>query len=115
MLCMNRRYSSDLDGAEWEYVQQHIPSESSRGRPRPHPLREMLHAIFYVLRTSWRPLLFTSSLSMPLKLCSIMFEAIVLKVLGRSCFEPFTEQNAQGKEEIPTQRGWDSRGQELAQ
>ena len=31
-------------------MQQHLPSEPSRGRPRTHALREIFDAIFYILR-----------------------------------------------------------------
>jgi transposase len=49
-------YPSDLTDAEWACVQRHLPPLSTRGRPRTHPLRRILDAIFYVLRTgcAWR-------------------------------------------------------------
>lgn len=49
-------YPSDLSDGEWTYLQQHLPSEPSCGRPRTHSLREICNAIFYVLRTGcpWR-------------------------------------------------------------
>ncbi len=53
---MSKTYPSDLSDAEWECLQQHLPCEPSRGRPRSHSLREICNAIFYVLRTGcpWR-------------------------------------------------------------
>jgi putative transposase len=53
---MNTTYPSDLTDAEWEYVQHSLPPMSTRGRPRTHPLRRILDAIFYLLRTgcAWR-------------------------------------------------------------
>jgi putative transposase len=53
---MNITYPSDLSDAEWEYLQQHLPADPSRGRPRTHSLRIICDAIFYVLRTGcpWR-------------------------------------------------------------
>ncbi len=53
---MNTIYPSDLSDDEWKCLQQHLPSVSSRGRPRTHSLREIYNAIFYVLRTGcpWR-------------------------------------------------------------
>src|SRR5215471_17676489 len=53
---MITRYPSDLTDAEWVCVQHHLPPMSQRGRPRTHPLRRILDAIFYVLRTgcAWR-------------------------------------------------------------
>ncbi|EFH79739.1 IS5 family transposase [Ktedonobacter racemifer] len=53
---MNATYPSNLSDAEWECLQQHLPSDPSRGRPRTHALRVIFDAIFYVLRTgcAWR-------------------------------------------------------------
>src|SRR6266480_4934429 len=53
---MSTTYPSTLSDAEWECLRQYLPSESSRGRPRTHSLREICNAIFYVLRTGcpWR-------------------------------------------------------------
>ena len=50
-------YPSDLSDAEWEQVEPHLPKRKSpRGRKREHSLREILNAIYYVLRSgcSWR-------------------------------------------------------------
>jgi transposase len=54
---MSTTYPSDLTETEWTCVQRHLPSLSTRrGRPRTHPLRRILDAIFYVVRTgcAWR-------------------------------------------------------------
>lgn len=53
---MSTTYPSDLSDGEWKYLQQHLLSESSRGKPRTHSLRDICNAIFYVLRTGcpWR-------------------------------------------------------------
>lgn len=53
---MSTNYPSDLTDAEWECVQRYLPPLSRRGRPRIHPLRRILDAVFYVLRTGcpWR-------------------------------------------------------------
>jgi len=53
---MSTNYPSDLTDVEWECVQRYLPPLSRRGRPRTHPLRRILDAIFYVLRTgcAWR-------------------------------------------------------------
>ena len=50
-------YPSDLSDAEWEQVKPHLPKRKSpRGRKREHSLREIVNAIYYVLRSgcSWR-------------------------------------------------------------
>jgi putative transposase len=53
---MSTIYPSNLSDAEWAYVQRYLPAETTRGRPRTHALRDILDAIFYVLRTGcpWR-------------------------------------------------------------
>jgi putative transposase len=49
-------YPSDLSDAEWACVQRYLAPPPKRGRPRTHPLRRILDAIFYVVRTGcpWR-------------------------------------------------------------
>jgi putative transposase len=56
LTCMSTSYPSDLTEAEWECAQRYLPPEPRRGRPRTHPLRRILDAIFYVVRTgcAWR-------------------------------------------------------------
>jgi len=53
---MSTTYPSDLTDAERESAQHYLPPEPRRGRPRTHPLRRVLDAIFYVLHTGcqWR-------------------------------------------------------------
>jgi putative transposase len=54
---MNRRpYPTDLSDAEYALLDPHLPPLSASGRPRLHPLREILDGIFYVVRTGcqWR-------------------------------------------------------------
>src|SRR5215469_18726782 len=53
---MSTNYPSSLTDAEWACVQQYLPFGITRGRPRTHSLRDILDAIFYVLRTGcpWR-------------------------------------------------------------
>ncbi len=48
---MDRKpYPSDLTGDEWELIEPHIPSAEPGGRPREVDMREVLNAIFYVLK-----------------------------------------------------------------
>lgn len=52
-------YPTDLSDAGWQIVEPLIPRpKSNRGRKRKHPLREILNAIFYLLRAgcAWRML-----------------------------------------------------------
>ena len=51
-----KRYATDLTDAEFALVAPHLPAPSRLGRPRKTDLREVLDAIFYLLRTGcpWR-------------------------------------------------------------
>jgi putative transposase len=53
---MRKPYPTDLSDAEWSYIEPHMPLPKEHGRPRTHSPREILDAIFYVLRSgcSWR-------------------------------------------------------------
>ena len=54
---MNRKaYSSDLTDAEWALLAPFIPPALPGGRPRSTDMREVLDAIFYLLRggCAWR-------------------------------------------------------------
>jgi putative transposase len=54
---MNKqRYPTDLSDAEWAVLEPHLPPPQATGRPRLHGLREILNAIFYLLRSgcAWR-------------------------------------------------------------
>jgi hypothetical protein len=48
---MRRAYQTDLSDAEWSYIEPHLPAPEAPGRPRLHPLREILAAIFYIARS----------------------------------------------------------------
>jgi transposase len=49
-------YPTDLSDAEFACLEPYLPCPVHPGRPRIHPLREILDAIFYVVRTGcpWR-------------------------------------------------------------
>ena len=51
-----RAYLSDLSDAEFRCLAEHLPPPWPFGRPRVHAQREILNAIFYVVRTGcqWR-------------------------------------------------------------
>ena len=53
---MRKPYSTDLSDAEWACLEPHLPTRKGTGRPRIHNPREILNAIFYVLRSGcpWR-------------------------------------------------------------
>ena len=56
---MSTNYPSSLTDTGWACVQKYLSLGTRRGRPRTHTLRDILEAIFYVLRTGcpWRYLL----------------------------------------------------------
>src|SRR5215210_3104560 len=53
---MRRAYQTDISNAEWALIEPHLPAPRAPGRPRLHPLREILNAIFYVVKSgcAWR-------------------------------------------------------------
>lgn len=50
------RYASDMTDAEWALIEPHLPSAKRLGRPRFVPLRAVVEALLYLLRTAtpWR-------------------------------------------------------------
>jgi putative transposase len=52
------RYTTDLTDAEWQLIHYCFPKPSKTGRPREHSFRELLDAMFYLVRTAcqWRNL-----------------------------------------------------------
>jgi putative transposase len=57
---MNTRppYPTDLSDREWHLIKHLVPEAKPGGRPEAYPKREILNAIFYLLRSgcSWRML-----------------------------------------------------------
>lgn len=51
-----RIYPSDLSDGEWKYLKKCLPVQKQFGRPLKHERREILNAIFYLVRTgcAWR-------------------------------------------------------------
>jgi transposase len=54
---MRKPYPTDLSDAEWSYIEPHLPTPKGHGRPRTHSLREILNAVFYVLKSGCQWLL----------------------------------------------------------
>lgn len=54
----SKRYPTDLSDAEWSLLEPHLPAPKRRGRPRLHSPREILDAVFYVIKSGcqWRML-----------------------------------------------------------
>jgi transposase len=50
------RYQTDLTDDEWRLIEPYLPPPNHHGRPRSWPLREIVNAIFYVMRSGcpWR-------------------------------------------------------------
>jgi putative transposase len=53
---MRIAYQTDLSDEEWSFIEPHLPAPKAPGRPRLHTLREILDAIFYIVRSecAWR-------------------------------------------------------------
>ena len=53
---MRKTYHTDLSDPEWARIEPHLPLPKASGRARVHPLREILNAIFYIVRSgcAWR-------------------------------------------------------------
>jgi putative transposase len=53
---MRKAYQTDLSDAEWGCLEPLLPALKATGCPRIHPLREVLDAIFYVVKSgcAWR-------------------------------------------------------------
>jgi putative transposase len=53
---MRKAYQSDLSDAEWSCLKPHLPAPKATGRPRVYTPREILDAVFYVLKSgcAWR-------------------------------------------------------------
>jgi putative transposase len=53
---MQTTYQTDLSDAEWTRLRSYLPTPKAGGRPRTHSLRDVLDAIFYVLKSGcqWR-------------------------------------------------------------
>src|SRR5215208_8083519 len=51
-----RAYATDLSDDEWRILEPLVPKAKPGGRPRAHETRELLDAIFYVVRggCAWR-------------------------------------------------------------
>jgi putative transposase len=49
-------YPSDLTDSQWALIEPHVPPEADFGRPRETDIRDVVDAIFYILRTGcqWR-------------------------------------------------------------
>jgi putative transposase len=53
---MRKAYQSDLSDAEWSFLEPHLPIPNTTGRPKMHTTREILNAVFYIVRGggAWR-------------------------------------------------------------
>jgi putative transposase len=53
---MRKGYQTDLSDAEWSCIEPHLPVPKATGRPKLHSTREILNAIFYIVRSgcAWR-------------------------------------------------------------
>lgn len=58
MTTSRQAYPTDLNDTEWNAIAPLLPAPANTGRPRRHALREILNAIFYIVRSgcAWRML-----------------------------------------------------------
>ena len=56
MATPRQAYPTDLNDTEWNVIAPYLPEPKSSGRPREHPWREILNAIFHIVRggCAWR-------------------------------------------------------------
>ena len=47
---------SDLSDTEWFFLEPYLPAPTATGRPKMHSSRELLNAVFYIVRggCAWR-------------------------------------------------------------
>ena len=46
-------YPTEHSDAEFRHIELHLPTANRRGRPKIHAPREILNAVFYVLKSVW--------------------------------------------------------------
>jgi putative transposase len=53
---MRKAYQTDLSDAEWFFLEPLLPLPNATGRPKTHSTREILNAVFYIVRggCAWR-------------------------------------------------------------
>jgi putative transposase len=53
---MKRSYPTNLTDTEWKVLEPHVPAPNKRGRPKAHTTRQIVNAIFYILKSGcpWR-------------------------------------------------------------
>jgi putative transposase len=53
---MRSAYPTDLSDVEWACLELYLSAQTGTGRPRVHSLREILNAVFYIVRSgcAWR-------------------------------------------------------------
>jgi putative transposase len=53
---MRKAYQTDLCDAQWVCIEPHLPTPKASGRPKVHTTREIVDAVFYILRSGshWR-------------------------------------------------------------
>ena len=52
-MSVRRAYDTDLSDEEWPILKPLVPEAKPGGRPRTHEPRELLNAVFYMLRGVW--------------------------------------------------------------
>jgi transposase len=91
---MRKSYPTDLSDDEWSRLRSYLPSPKAQGRPRTHSLRDVLDAIFYVLKSGchWRLL--------PPRLPSVDYRLLPFQEIPiKRAVVPHPQVRAYGREE----------------
>jgi Putative transposase of IS4/5 family (DUF4096) len=101
-----RPYSTDLSDEEWEILRPLVPEAKPGGRPRAHQTRELLNAIFYVLRGGSAPEGYFPTISCRGRAPTITSELGAWTEPGRASTPPYARGCADCRVEslLPAQR-----------
>src|SRR5919112_445620 len=88
MPSMRKAYQSDLSDEEWTFLEPFLPAPTATGRPKTHSTREILNAIFYIVRggCAWR--LLPHDLEQPGRPFPTTFALGAWTEHGRGCTQP---------------------------
>jgi transposase len=86
---MRQAYQTDLSDAEWSCLEPHLPLPNATGRPKLHTTREILNAIFYIVRggCAWR--LLPNDLEHPGRPSTTISASGAWMGRGRGCTQPY--------------------------
>jgi transposase len=85
---MRKAYQTDLSDAEWFFLEPLLPLPNATGPPKMHSTREILNAVFYIVRggCAWR--LLPHDLEHPGRLSTTTSAPGAWTGRGRRCMPP---------------------------